>query len=149
MRRILSLFIVASLCLPVALSAATPPGEPPTPTPFTRLDAAGTADDIADADLLVVYEHAVNKVKPSGVTYVDGYRLTKVLTGDGCRDNSVLYWHYDPQSQHLEVREVNVLRAGERIAVDTDGLADLPAPQAAIYWRDRIKTLPSRTLSVA
>jgi hypothetical protein len=39
------------------------------------------------------------------------------------------------------VREVNILRDGERHPVDLTGIADLPAPQAAIYWRDRLKTL--------
>lgn len=127
---------------------ATPPGEKPAPTPFTRLQHAGTAKDHEDTDLLVVYEHAVNRVKPTGVTYVDRYRLTKVLTSEGCRDESVLYWHYDPQSQALEVREVNVLRGEAKLPVDVAAVRDLPAPQSAIYWRDRIKTLQLPRLQV-
>lgn len=137
--------IAACLLLGVALPAlgapALPPGEKPAPTPFSRLDDAGAAADHSGADHVVVFEHAVNKVKPSGVTYVDGYRLIKILTPEGCRDRSVLSWHYDPQSQFLEVREVAVLRGGERIPVDVTAIHDLPAPQAAIYWRDRVKTL--------
>lgn len=128
--------------------AAAPPGEPPAPTPFTRLADAGTAKDHDGAGLVVAFEHAVNRVKPSGVTYVDAYRLTKVLTSEGCRDNSVLYWHYDPQSQALEVREVNVLRGGAKLPVDVALVRDLPAPQSAIYWRDRIKTLQLPRLQV-
>ena len=131
-----------------AASASLPPGEKPAPTAFSRLADAGTAKDHDDANLLVVLEHAVNRVKPSGVTYVDGYRLTKVLTPEGCRDNSVLYWHYDPQSQALEVREVNVLRGDQRLPVDVAAVRDLPAPQSAIYWRDRIKTLQLPRLQV-
>ena len=88
-----------------------------------------------------MFTEAVNKVKPTGVTYVDGYDLTKVLTAAGCRDQSVLSWHYDPQSSYVEVREVNIVRDGERIPVDVTAVHDLPAPQAAIYWNDRIKTL--------
>ncbi|MBE0567498.1 MAG: DUF3857 domain-containing transglutaminase family protein [Krumholzibacteria bacterium] len=130
------------LALPLLAAAAPlPPGEKPAPTPFTRLDDAGTAADHPGADHVVVFEHAVNKVKPSGVTYVDGYRLIKILTPEGCRDRSVLSWHYDPRSQFLEVREVAVLRGGERIPVDVTAIHDLPAPQAAIYWLDRVKTL--------
>lgn len=136
------------LAATVAAQPALPPGEKPAATPFTRLQDAGTAKDHEGADLLVVYEHAVNRVKPSGVTYVDGYRLTKVLTSEGCRDESVLYWHYDPQSQALEVREVSVLRDGARIPVDVGAVRDLPAPQSAIYWRDRIKTLQLPRLKV-
>jgi hypothetical protein len=127
---------------------ATPPGEKPAPTAFTRLADAGTAEDFDGADLAVVFEHAVNRVKSSGVTYVDGYRLTKVLTREGCRDNSVLYWHYDPQSQALEIREVNVLRGDAKLPVDVAQVHDLPAPQSAIYWSDRIKTLQLPRLEV-
>ncbi len=140
--------LLALAAAALAQPASTPPGEKPAPTPFTRLADAGTAKDHDEADLVVVFEHAVNRVKPSGVTYVDGYRLTKVLTSEGCRDNSVLYWHYDPQSQALEVREVNVLRDGARIPVDVAAVRDLPAPQSAIYWRDRIKTLQLPRLRV-
>jgi hypothetical protein len=148
-RRLLpAIALLAIAATAFAATPVTPPGEPPAPTPFTRLADAGTAKDFEDAGLVVVYEHAVNRVKTSGVTYVDGYRLTKLLTPEGCRDNSVLYWHYDPQSQALEIREVNVLRDGAKLPVDVAGVHDLPAPQSAIYWRDRIKTLQLPRLRV-
>jgi hypothetical protein len=127
---------------------ALPPGEKPAPDVFSRLEDAGMATDHDGADHLVVFTEAVNKVKPSGVTYVDGYELTKVLTPEGCRDQSVLTWHYDPQSSHVEVREVNIVRDGELIPIDLTAVHDLPAPQAAIYWNDRIKTLQLPRLRV-
>jgi Domain of Unknown Function with PDB structure (DUF3857)/Transglutaminase-like superfamily len=133
---LLSIFIAA-----LSFAAADPPGEKPTPTPLTRLDDVTASEDYANADHVIVFEEAINKVKPSGVTYVDGYRLLKVLTPAGCRDQSVLKWQYDPQSSHIEVLEVNIIRDGERIPVDVTKVHDLPAPQAAIYWSDRIKTL--------
>jgi hypothetical protein len=95
-----------------------------------------------------VLTETINKVKPSGVTYVDGYDLTKVLTSEGCRDQSVLTWHYDPQSSYVEVREVNIVRDGEFIPVDVTAVHDLPAPQAAIYWNDRVMTLQLPRLRV-
>ena len=137
---------------PTPTPAPAPPAAPgakPAPTPFTRLADAGATKDHDGADLVVVFEKAVNRVKPSGVTYVDGYRLTKVLTPVGCRDNGVLYWHYDPQSQELEVREVNVIRGEKKIPVDVSTVSDLPAPQSAIYWRDRIKVLQLPRLEVS
>jgi hypothetical protein len=145
--------LLLAICLVLAgavPASATdlPPGEQPPPTPFSRLAAAGDAGDHPGADHLVVFEHAVNRVKPSGVTYVDGYRLVKILTAAGARDHGVLDWHYDPQSQQLEIREVNVIRDGERIPVDVGGVQDLPAPQAAIYWRDRVKNLQLPRLKV-
>ncbi|MCK9995864.1 MAG: DUF3857 domain-containing protein [Candidatus Krumholzibacteria bacterium] len=127
---------------------AEPPGEQSIPDVFSRLEDAGQASDHEGADHLVVFTEAVNNVKPSGVTYVDGYDLTKVLTPEGCRDQSVLSWHYDPQSSHVEVREVNIVRGGELIPVDVSAVNDLPAPQAAIYWNDRIKTLQLPRLRV-
>jgi transglutaminase-like putative cysteine protease len=147
-RILLTLLLLAAVALPVLAADTLPPGDKPAPTPISRLADAGTADDFPGADHVVVLEHAVNRVKPSGVTYVDGYRLVKILTPEGCRDGSVLNWHYDPQSQHLEVREVNVIRDGERIPVDVAMVHDLPAPQAAIYWRDRVKTLQLPRLRV-
>lgn len=145
--RLLSACLLVVLALP-ALADDLPPGDKPAPTPFSRLEDAGTDDDHGGTDHVVVLEHAVNRVKPSGVTYVDGYRLVKVLTPAACRDLSVLNWHYDPQSQALEVREVAILRDGERIPVDVAAVHDLPAPQAAIYWRDRVKTLQLPRLAV-
>ncbi len=118
-----------------------PPGDRPPPTAFTRLADAGDAEAHPGAGLVVVFEEMVNRVQPSGVTEVDGYRLTKVLTPAGCRDNSVLTWRYDPQSSRVEVREVAVLRDGERLSVDVAAVHDLPAPQSAIYWSDRIQLL--------
>ena len=127
---------------------AEPPGEQSIQDVFSRLEDAGQADDHDGVDHLIVFTEAVNNVKPSGVTYVDGYELTKVLTPEGCRDQSVLTWHYDPQSSHVEVREVNIVREGELIPVDVSVVHDLPAPQAAIYWNDRVKTLQLPRLRV-
>jgi hypothetical protein len=137
------------LALVLAHSApAVPPGDKPAPDVFSRLAEAGTASDHEGTDHLVVLTESINKVKPSGVTYVDGYDLTKVLTPAGCRDQSVLTWHYDPQSSYVEVREVNIVRDGELIPVDVTAVHDLPAPQAAIYWNDRVKTLQLPRLQV-
>ncbi len=136
------------LLLTALAFADTPPGDLPTPDVFSRLADAGTTDDHPDADHVIVLTTAVNKVKPSGVTYVDGYDLVKVLTPAGCRNQSVLSWRFDPQSSYVEVREVTILRDGERLPVDAARVHDLPAPQAAIYWRDRILTLQLPRLEV-
>ncbi len=125
-----------------------PPGASPPPTAFSRLEAAGTSDDHEGADEIIVYDLTVNRVRPSGVTYADSYILRKVLTQAGCRDNSVISWGYEPWSSHVEVREVSVVRGGERIPVDVSLVHDLPAPQSAIYWNSRVKTLQLPRLEV-
>ncbi len=118
-----------------------PPGEHPAPDVFSRVNDAGTAADHGGAGHVIVYDCAKNHVKPTGVTYVDRYTIYKALGPEGCRDLSVLRWNYDPQSSHVEIREVNIIRDGKKIAVDISLVHDLPAPQAAIYWSDRVKTL--------
>ena len=119
----------------------TPPGAPEPTTVFTRLAEAGTAADHPHADYIIVLDQAVSEVLDSGVTYVDLYQITKVLTETGARSQSALAWPYDPRSSFVEVAEVNVVRGGLRIPVDVAKIQDLPAPQHAIYWSDRIKVL--------
>ena len=140
--------LVCSVPASLAGDGGAPPGEKPPVTVFTRLDDAGEAADHEGADHVIVLEQAINRVMPTGVTYVDGVTLLKVLTTAGCRGQGVQRWHYDPQSSHVEVREVNIIRAGARIPVDVSGILDLPAPQAAIYWSDRIKLLQLPKLQV-
>ncbi|HEB84472.1 MAG TPA: DUF3857 domain-containing protein [Bacteroidetes bacterium] len=126
----------------------TPPGEKPPQTVFERIDRAGNADDYPGEAYLIVLDRSVNRVKETGVTYVDGYMLYKVLTPEGEKRLSVLRWDYDPLSSYVEVREVNLIRDGKRIPVDLASLHDLPAPQSMIYWGNRIKTLQLPRLRV-
>ncbi|MEJ2722897.1 MAG: DUF3857 domain-containing protein, partial [bacterium] len=154
--RFASALVIASTLVAVIFCAGIsraedpklPPGDRPPPDVFSRVADAGTASDHEGADHVIVLDRAVNRVKPSGVTYVESYAIYKVLTRTGCRNQSVLRWNYDPQSSYVEVQEVNVIRDGERIPVDVSNVHDLPAPQAWIYWNDRIKTLQLPRLHV-
>jgi hypothetical protein len=152
-------FIVTLLALPLTVGAlssgvavasdcALPPGDSPPSTAFTRLAEAGDADDHPGADHIIVYDLTESRVKPSGVTYVDGYVLYKMLTPAGCRDRSVLRWSYEPWSSFIEITEVNIVRGEEMIPVDVSNVRDLPAPQSGIYWNSRIKTLQLPRLEV-
>jgi len=125
-----------------------PPGDRPPPDVFSRIEEAGVAADHEGAEYVIVYDEAVNRVKPSGVTYVDSYVIHKILTPAGARNRSVLRWNYDPQSSYVEVREVNIIRDGKSMPVDVSRVRDLPAPQSWIYWKDRIKTLQLPRLRV-
>ena len=142
-----AVLLLASCALPAG-AQGLPPGDSPPPDVFSRVDEAGIAADHGGAAYVVVYDLATNNMKPSGVTYVDSYIIYKVLTAEGCRDRSVLRWGYDPQSSYVEVREVNVIRGGEKIPVDVSRVHDLPAPQSMIYWSDRVKTLQLPRLMV-
>lgn len=150
--KLIAVTFAASIVLPVyhvsADDTARPPGDCPPPEVFSRIEDAGVAADHDDASHLIVYDHAVNRVMSTGVTYVDSYIIYKVLTPEGCRNQSVLRWNYDPQSSYVDVREVNIIRHGKRIPVDVSRLHDLPAPQSWIYWKDRIKTLQLPRLEI-
>ena len=60
-------------------SAALPPGDEPSPTPFSRLERAGSAADHEGEDYVVVHQRTVNRVRARGVTHIEGYTLYKVL----------------------------------------------------------------------
>jgi hypothetical protein len=125
-----------------------PPGDSPPPTAFSRLADAGEAEDHEGADHVIVYDHTMNRVKPTGVTYGDNYILYKVLTPTGCRNQSVQTWRYEPWSSFIDIREANIIRGDEIIPVDVAGVRDLPAPQSGIYWNARVKTLQLPRLQV-
>jgi len=125
-----------------------PPGEKPPLTVFSRLEQAGTEKDHKGHDHVIVLDQSINRVMESGVTYVDLYTVYKVLTEKGALEKNVLRWNYDPQSSFIDVAEVNVIRDGKKIPVDVSGVLDLPAPQRAIYWSDRIKLLQLPRLRV-
>ncbi|MDP8228235.1 MAG: DUF3857 domain-containing transglutaminase family protein [Candidatus Electryoneaceae bacterium] len=144
------LLLFVSLLPAFNLSAQTdlPPGDQPPVTIFDRITDAGDADDHDQADRIIVLDLTVNRVKESGVTEIDGYMIYKILTDKGCRNFSVLHWGYDPQSSYVRVDEVNIIRGDEVIEVDVGEVLDLPAPQSAIYWGNRIKTLQLPRLQV-
>ena len=123
--------------MPPAAAQDLPPGDTPSPTPVSRLAAADGAD-WPDAHYLIVLDDSVNEVDERGVTTVHSEILYKVLDEEGCRELAVLRWNYDPQSKAIQLEEVSILRDGETIPVDVGAAFDLPAPQAAIYWSDRI-----------
>lgn len=145
---------VAALAVPALAAGAAdgvnalPPGEDPPPTTFTRIADAGTAEDHDGADDVIVYDHSRTDVSPLGVATTTTTMLYKVLTPAGARDRSVLRWGYEPWSSTIAVREVNIVRGDERIAVDVSLVHDLPAPQDAIYWNSRVKTLQLPRLRV-
>jgi len=146
MKTILSLLFVA-LLLPTFVLAQDsthinlPPGDTPPPTVFSRIDNAGDSSDFEDADFVIAYDETTNRINDKGVAFTDSYMLYKILYENGCKNKSVLTWHYEPLSSYVDVREVNIIRGDSTIPVPVGDIIDLPAPQRAIYWGDRIKML--------
>ena len=143
-----ALFIAAPAAGAGSGGDALPPGESPPPTVFTRIADAGSAEDHDGADEVIVYDHSRTDVSPLGVATTNGTILYKVLTPAGARNRSVLRWGYEPWSSTIAVREVNIVRGEELIPVDVSLVHDLPAPQDAISWNSRVKTLQLPRLRV-
>ncbi len=135
---ILAAVLTCTLSTSPTWAQSLPPGDSPPPTTASRLDAAGDAEAWPDDHSLIVYDSSVNRVDERGVTIVDSEVLYKVLDADGCRELAVLRWNYDPQSAAIELGEVVIVRGEDTIPVDMSAAVDLPAPQSAIYWADRI-----------
>ena len=134
----------------VAASPQTelPPGDRTPPTVVDLVREAGTADDFKDADYVIVLDHTINHFRNLGVTYVNDHVIYKAINDKGCTQLSVLRWEFDPQSQYIEVREVNIVRGEEIIPVDVSAVKELPAPQSGIYWNNRFKVIQLPRLQV-
>ncbi|MBD3165700.1 DUF3857 domain-containing protein, partial [bacterium] len=145
---LLTVALLLSFAPAVSAQAELPPGDEPPKTLADRIADAGTKDDYKGFNTVIVYDHAINRMKKSGVTYVEKTMLYKVLTPAGVLEKQVLRWDYDPQSSWVDVQKVVIHRDGETIDVPVDDVWDLPAPQRAIYWGNRIKLLQLPKLQV-
>jgi len=139
--RSIVIFVVLLLAAIAPAVHGQAPGDKPPATVESRLEAAGDSEAHPGFDHVIVYDETVNRVDDLGVTETESRVVYKVLTPAGCVAMSALRWGYDPQSSWVDVRSVEIVRDGERIAVPVSGVLDLPAPQAAIYWSDRVKQL--------
>lgn len=145
---IIILYLTPVIQADPAQPVTLPPGETPPPTAFDRLKNAGSAADFDSAAYAIVYDETVNTINEIGVTYTAGYTLYKILTEEGCRELAVLTWGYEPLTNMVEIEEINILRNDSTFKVNTGSLRDLPAPQHAIYWSDRIKSIQLPRLHV-
>lgn len=145
---VLLLLLTSGISAQIDQSRPLPPGETLPPTVFDRIRDAGDAKDHEDAPYLIAYDLSENRISEQGVAYTDNYILYKVLTDDGCKDLSVIRQRYEPLSSWVDFREVNIIRGDSSISVPLDGVLDLPAPQAGIYWSDRLKMIQLPRLQV-
>ncbi len=139
-------FIIAADCLwlmPLYAQdqSPLPPGDSPSPTVWQKLKDAGSAEDHDGADLVIVEDLTVNRIKSSGVAETEQSVLYKVLTGQGCLELSALSWEYLPLTRYVRIDEVSLIREDKLIPIDLNGLLDVPAPQSGIYWGSRMKML--------
>jgi hypothetical protein len=146
----LSLLITLGFCTTAYSSSEStlPPGDSAPATVFERVRKAGTAKEFDNAPFAILCDSTVNRVNEDGITYTDSYRLYKALTDEGCRTLAVQNWGYEPLSSAVAVKSVSIIRGDSAIVVPVDQVKDLPAPQRAIYWGDRVQLLQLPRLQV-
>ncbi len=113
------------------------------------IEVAGTSEDHAGADVVVVFDRTDVEVEDSGLSHVVNHVVTKVLTDEGARDRAMVRFDYDPATQASQLRGVRVHRQiGTVESVDLTGLIDVTAPAHAIYWGGRMQVLGLPRLEV-
>lgn len=142
MKKFVCIAFILLLLMPVILvsqdNSKLPPGESPPPDAFSRIKNAGDAEKYEDAAYIVVMDSLINKVNKLGISYIESYMLYKTLTDEGCQELAVLTRGYEPLSNKVEFKEINIIRGDKRIPVPLNGVLDCPAPQSGIYWGDRV-----------
>jgi hypothetical protein len=125
-----------------------PPGDKPAPTVFSRVKDAGDAAKYDSAGYIIVCDSAVTTINKLGVAYTDNYLVYKILTEEGAKELAVLTWGYEPLTNYIEIREVNIIRGDSAFPVPVPNITDLPAPQDGMYWQDRLKSLQLPRLQI-
>jgi len=106
------------------------------------IQKAGDANTYPNHDLLVIFDSTDVDMQETGLTYVISHTLSKVLTGHGAIDLSVVKYGYDPLSAYVEIRKATIYKTdGRVIEADITKTMDYPAPARAIYWGAREKML--------
>jgi hypothetical protein len=99
---------------------------------------SGTAKDYPAANVLVVFDSTITDVQESGLSYVNGHTLVKILTGTGAVNYSVVKFGYDPLSAFVEIKKVRIYRSdGTTEDLDLKKVLDYPAPAGTILWGAR------------
>jgi len=138
------------LLLPVQLALLSPSAADVPPDEIRSLiDAAGTTEDFPGANLVVVGDWTDVEVEDSGLSHILNHTVTKILTERGARDRAQVRFDYDPATQAVEIRQVNLYRRdGTLEAIDLSDLVDVFAPAHAIYWGGRMMSLALPRLEV-
>jgi hypothetical protein len=90
------------------------------------------------SDVLTIFDSTFVDVQETGLSYFYIHQLYKVLTPKGAKKMSVLKYPYEPQSAHLEIREVKIYRKnGRQEILKEKDIYDYSAPGGLILWGAR------------
>lgn len=106
------------------------------------IEQAGGPEDYKGKSELIIFDSTLVDVQETGLSYVNIHKLIKVLNSNGCKNNAVIKFGYDPLSAYVEIKKVVVYRStGEVYEPDMEMVTDYPAPARAIYWGAREKMI--------
>ncbi len=101
------------------------------------------------AECVVVYEETQVEVAASGLGTNTHRRVVKILKDGGIRNQSTQRWRYDPLTNELELKAVNVHRKGGSVeTMDLSTAVVQPAPAGIIFWGEQQITINIPKLNV-
>ncbi len=137
------------LILALVLAAGAAAVSAPADDISALVAAAGTAEDHPGAATVVVFDRTDSDVEASGLAHVVNHTLVKILTDAGAVAQGTQRFDYDPVTQAITLRKIQVHRAdGEVLAVDPAAALDATQPAHAIYWGARMLTLQLPRLAI-
>lgn len=102
---------------------------------------AGDASTFPKSDVVVIFDSTSVQMQPTGLSYYQMHKLTKILNTNGAKKNNIVKVGYDPLSAYVEIQKVVIHKTnGEEIVLDNPVL-DYAAPARAIYWGAREKMM--------
>lgn len=106
---------------------------------FTNLiDKSGDAIAYPNAHVITIFDSTLVDVQETGLSFFYIHQLYKVLDLTGAKKLSVIKYPYEPQSAHLEIKEVKIYRkSGEIDVLTKSDIYDYPAPGSVILWGAR------------
>lgn len=112
------------------------------------ISIAGDASTFPKSDVVVIFDSTSVQMQPTGLSYYQMHKLTKILTNNGAKKNNIVKVGYDPLSAYVEIQKVVIHKSsGEKITLENPVL-DYAAPARAIYWGAREKMMEVGRLEV-
>ena len=106
------------------------------------INKSGDATAYPGKSELILFDSTNVSVNESGLSYVNIHKLTKILTVEGAKKNTVIIFGYDPLSAYVDIKNVKIYRkSGDITELDMGTVMDYPAPARAIYWGAREKMI--------
>jgi len=102
---------------------------------------AGDSKTYPKSDVVTIFDSTSVQMQPSGLSYYQMHKLTKILTYNGAKQNRIVKVSYDPLSAYVEIQKVVVYKANGDVKTIDNPVLDYVAPARAIYWGAKEKMI--------